>query len=188
MIISSINLLQFHVLSLTMWQRDLFVAFYNLPPVERIRAMRTDKVGRLISMSGTVTRSSEVRPELLYGYVTAHIIFYYIISYYENTVQYSTVQYSTVQYSTVQCSTVQCSTIFQYTTLSNQSASITLLHYSSLLLISLLLFSSPLIWSHLFTSFLASFFSPPLSFLLNSAFTCLKCMTAHTSVEQQYQY
>ena len=52
-----------------MIQRDLFVAFYNLPRVERIRAMRTNKVGRLTSVSGTVTRSSEVRPELLYGWV-----------------------------------------------------------------------------------------------------------------------
>ncbi|KAK6544528.1 MCM DNA helicase complex subunit mcm6 [Orbilia ellipsospora] len=40
------------------------LAFYNLPLVSRIRALRTDHVGRLISISGTVTRTSEVRPEL----------------------------------------------------------------------------------------------------------------------------
>jgi DNA replicative helicase MCM subunit Mcm2 (Cdc46/Mcm family) len=47
--------------------REFFVAFYNMPRVEKIRAMATDKIGRLISISGTVTRSTEVRPELFYG-------------------------------------------------------------------------------------------------------------------------
>ncbi|KAF3926284.1 hypothetical protein ABW20_dc0108382 [Dactylellina cionopaga] len=40
------------------------IAFYNLPLVSRIRALRTVHVGKLISISGTVTRTSEVRPEL----------------------------------------------------------------------------------------------------------------------------
>ncbi|KAA8906678.1 hypothetical protein TRICI_005101 [Trichomonascus ciferrii] len=40
------------------------IAFYNLPLVNRIRDLRADKVGSLISISGTVTRTSEVRPEL----------------------------------------------------------------------------------------------------------------------------
>ena len=48
--------------------RELFVSFYNFPRVDRIRAMSTEKIGRLISISGTVTRSSEVRPELLFGF------------------------------------------------------------------------------------------------------------------------
>jgi DNA replication licensing factor MCM6 len=47
--------------------RHIFVSFYRMPRVERIRAMRTDRVGRLMSISGTVTRSSEVRPELMYA-------------------------------------------------------------------------------------------------------------------------
>lgn len=47
--------------------REFFVAFYNLPKIERIRAVRTDKIGALISICGTVTRTSEVRPELFYG-------------------------------------------------------------------------------------------------------------------------
>ena len=38
-----------------------------MPRVETIRSMSTLKIGRLVSISGTVTRSSEVRPELLYG-------------------------------------------------------------------------------------------------------------------------
>lgn len=40
------------------------IAFYNLPLVNRIRDLRTDKIGSLITISGTVTRTSEVRPEL----------------------------------------------------------------------------------------------------------------------------
>ena len=51
-------------------KRDFFVSFYNLPCIERIRALRTDRIGRLLSVSGTVTRTSEVRPELLAGTFT----------------------------------------------------------------------------------------------------------------------
>lgn len=40
------------------------LAFYNLPLVSRIRQLRTASVGKLLSISGTVTRTSEVRPEL----------------------------------------------------------------------------------------------------------------------------
>ncbi|KAF3938063.1 hypothetical protein ABW19_dt0203331 [Dactylella cylindrospora] len=40
------------------------LAFYNLPLVSRIRGLRTNQVGKLLSISGTVTRTSEVRPEL----------------------------------------------------------------------------------------------------------------------------
>ena len=40
------------------------LAFYNLPLVTRIRHMRTRNIGQLLSISGTVTRTSEVRPEL----------------------------------------------------------------------------------------------------------------------------
>lgn len=50
--------------------RDFSLSFYNLGLVMGIRDLRTDKVGRLVSISGTVTRSSEVRPELLYGAFT----------------------------------------------------------------------------------------------------------------------
>ncbi len=47
--------------------RQVFVSFYDMPRHERIRAMRTERLGRLMSISGTVTRSSEVRPELMFG-------------------------------------------------------------------------------------------------------------------------
>ena len=43
------------------------MSFYNFPRVERIRAMGTEKIGRLISISGTITRTTDVRPELMYG-------------------------------------------------------------------------------------------------------------------------
>ncbi|KPI42367.1 DNA replication licensing factor mcm6 [Cyphellophora attinorum] len=43
------------------------VAFYNIPLVTRVRQLRTEQIGRLVSISGTVTRTSEVRPELAYG-------------------------------------------------------------------------------------------------------------------------
>ena len=50
--------------------RDFSVAFYHLPLVSRIRDLRADRIGTLMSISGTVTRTSEVRPELLYGSFT----------------------------------------------------------------------------------------------------------------------
>ena len=46
-------------------KRDFSAAVHGMPNVERIRAMRTDRIGRLVGVSGTVTRTSDVRPELL---------------------------------------------------------------------------------------------------------------------------
>lgn len=43
------------------------LAFYNMPVVNRIRDLRSEKIGCLMSISGTVTRTSEVRPELFKG-------------------------------------------------------------------------------------------------------------------------
>ncbi|KAG6064482.1 hypothetical protein E4U32_000183 [Claviceps aff. humidiphila group G2b] len=40
------------------------IAFYNLPLVSRVRSLRSANIGQLLSISGTVTRTSEVRPEL----------------------------------------------------------------------------------------------------------------------------
>jgi DNA replication licensing factor MCM6 len=39
-----------------------------MPEIECIRSVRTSEVGRLISISGTITRTAEVRPELFYGH------------------------------------------------------------------------------------------------------------------------
>ncbi|TIB71945.1 hypothetical protein E3Q23_03584 [Wallemia mellicola] len=47
--------------------REFQIAFYDLPIVSGIRDLRTDKVGTLMSIGGTVTRTSEVRPELVSG-------------------------------------------------------------------------------------------------------------------------
>ncbi|THX90510.1 DNA replication licensing factor mcm6 [Aureobasidium pullulans] len=44
--------------------RVFTLAFYNLPLVSRVRQLRTSQIGSLLSISGTVTRTSEVRPEL----------------------------------------------------------------------------------------------------------------------------
>ncbi|ORY95302.1 MCM2/3/5 family-domain-containing protein [Syncephalastrum racemosum] len=43
------------------------VSFYGVPELCRVRQLKTDKVGQLISISGTVTRTTEVRPELVRG-------------------------------------------------------------------------------------------------------------------------
>ncbi|CRK19445.1 hypothetical protein BN1723_011870 [Verticillium longisporum] len=43
------------------------IAFYNLPLVSRVRSLRAANIGQLLSISGTVTRTSEVRPELSLG-------------------------------------------------------------------------------------------------------------------------
>jgi len=43
------------------------VAFYNLPVVSSIRELKTSRIGELMSISGTVTRTSAVRPELSLG-------------------------------------------------------------------------------------------------------------------------
>ncbi|GMM28305.1 MCM DNA helicase complex subunit [Martiniozyma asiatica (nom. inval.)] len=44
--------------------RILQISFFNLPVVHRIREMRSENIGTLMAISGTVTRTSEVRPEL----------------------------------------------------------------------------------------------------------------------------
>lgn len=47
--------------------REFSIAFYHLPLLTPIRELKTSLIGSLLSISGTVTRTSEVRPELLYG-------------------------------------------------------------------------------------------------------------------------
>ncbi|KAF8897783.1 MCM2/3/5 family-domain-containing protein [Infundibulicybe gibba] len=53
--------------SANLQSREFNIAFYHLPLVSGIRDLRTEKIGTLMSISGTVTRTSEVRPELLFG-------------------------------------------------------------------------------------------------------------------------
>jgi DNA replication licensing factor MCM6 len=44
-----------------------FVALHNLPMILPLRKLRTHQIGQLCSIAGTVTRTSQVRPELLVG-------------------------------------------------------------------------------------------------------------------------
>jgi DNA replication licensing factor MCM6 len=44
-----------------------FIALYNLAETLPVRSIRTDRIGKLTAMSGTVTRTSDVKPELLVG-------------------------------------------------------------------------------------------------------------------------
>ncbi|KAK0206924.1 MCM2/3/5 family-domain-containing protein [Desarmillaria ectypa] len=53
--------------SANLQSREFNIAFYHLPLVSGIRDLKTEKIGTLMSISGTVTRTSEVRPELLFG-------------------------------------------------------------------------------------------------------------------------
>ncbi|ORX33768.1 MCM2/3/5 family-domain-containing protein [Kockovaella imperatae] len=50
--------------------REFSIAFYNLPLTSGIRDLRMDRIGQLVSITGTVTRTSEVRPELISGTFT----------------------------------------------------------------------------------------------------------------------
>nr|CAD1837144.1 unnamed protein product [Ananas comosus var. bracteatus] len=47
--------------------KDINVAFYNIPLLKRLRDLKTSEIGKLTSVMGVVTRTSEVRPELLQG-------------------------------------------------------------------------------------------------------------------------
>ncbi|MCO5597380.1 hypothetical protein L7F22_051456 [Adiantum nelumboides] len=47
--------------------KDVHLAFFNLPTVKKLRDLGTAEIGKLGSVSGVVTRTSEVRPELLSG-------------------------------------------------------------------------------------------------------------------------
>eukprot|EP00250_Pteridium_aquilinum_P008956 c18338_g1_i1 orf=152-2668(+) len=47
--------------------KDVHLAFFNLPTVKMLRDLGTAEIGKLVSVSGVVTRTSEVRPELLQG-------------------------------------------------------------------------------------------------------------------------
>ncbi|MES1918279.1 MCM DNA helicase complex subunit mcm6 [Bonamia ostreae] len=48
-------------------EKTLFVSFTGIASVRRIRGLATKQLGQLISITGTVTRTSEVCPELLLG-------------------------------------------------------------------------------------------------------------------------
>lgn len=54
-------------------ERVFQISFYGLPTLFRIRDIRTEKIGSLMTILGTVTRSSEVRPELYKASFTCDI-------------------------------------------------------------------------------------------------------------------
>jgi len=43
------------------------LAIYNLPQMSKIRDLRTLSLGRLMSVYGTVTRTTDAKPELIMG-------------------------------------------------------------------------------------------------------------------------
>jgi len=43
-------------------EKEFFVGLYNIGLKHKIRDLRTEKIGQLVSITGTVTRSTEVRP------------------------------------------------------------------------------------------------------------------------------
>jgi DNA replication licensing factor MCM6 len=47
--------------------KQYYVSFYNYNRVSKIREIRSENIGQLMAISGTVTRTSEVRPELIFG-------------------------------------------------------------------------------------------------------------------------
>ncbi|XVE48413.1 hypothetical protein DITRI_Ditri01bG0000500 [Diplodiscus trichospermus] len=47
--------------------KDINIAFFNIPFTKRLRELTTAEIGKLVSVTGVVTRTSEVRPELLQG-------------------------------------------------------------------------------------------------------------------------
>ena len=44
--------------------RDFWVSFHNLANKEKLRELKTAKIGKLVAFEGTVTRTSEVLPTL----------------------------------------------------------------------------------------------------------------------------
>ncbi|KAL6949048.1 hypothetical protein ACO0QE_001536 [Hanseniaspora vineae] len=54
-------------------ERIFQITFINLPATFRIRDIRADKIGSLMSIMGTVTRTSEVRPELFKASFTCEL-------------------------------------------------------------------------------------------------------------------
>jgi DNA replication licensing factor MCM6 len=45
-------------------QREFWVSFTNLPTAKRLRDLKSGCLGKLVCFVGTITRTSEVRPEL----------------------------------------------------------------------------------------------------------------------------
>ena len=44
-----------------------YVAFEGYPEIDTIRELKSNKIGKLMALMGTITKTTEVRPELLFG-------------------------------------------------------------------------------------------------------------------------
>lgn len=53
--------------------KHFLLAIYNLPQINKIRDLKTCSLGRMMSIQGTVTRTTEVKPELLIGNFQCHV-------------------------------------------------------------------------------------------------------------------
>lgn len=47
--------------------RFMQIGFHNMPNVNKLRELKSLALGRLMSIHGTVTRTTEVKPELMVG-------------------------------------------------------------------------------------------------------------------------
>lgn len=47
--------------------KEFWVGIYNVSGIQKLRDLKCALIGRLLSLSATITRTSEVRPELVYG-------------------------------------------------------------------------------------------------------------------------
>ena len=47
--------------------KNHYIAFYNINTIDKIRDLKSTKIGQLINLAATVTRTSEVKPELVKG-------------------------------------------------------------------------------------------------------------------------
>jgi DNA replication licensing factor MCM6 len=54
-----------NVMFLVILEKLYFLAVFNIASTEKIRDLKANKIGKLTSFLGTVTRTYEVRPELL---------------------------------------------------------------------------------------------------------------------------
>lgn len=53
--------------------REFHIGFFNFSSVAKLRELKMSRVGQLCSVTGTVTRTSEVRPELHFGVFTCKV-------------------------------------------------------------------------------------------------------------------
>jgi DNA replication licensing factor MCM6 len=58
---------EYVAMNVTNAAKEFYVSFHGLSMDGRIRDLHTNVIGQLMKINGTVTRTSEVRPELMIG-------------------------------------------------------------------------------------------------------------------------